>query len=596
MSIFNKSKVTTNGHPTDNAEMKREIVIIDRPRICCVDLTQTDFDTLKGEGYNLYNGTLGAVMKIPNKARRHCAYILLDYSFPVNFHEYDILVLDLTNEQTKEYKPDEHIVRETRQKSILQLTCSFPTTVFDPRPMTSSFLANSVNEVHGRKFLQIVFACESYEIEYEKEQITDDYPQRLSNERHNIYSFYGGIPLSEARTGNEVAVCSVRDDLFTLLTKHSNDLIYEQTFYHPTIYSSEKGNYLDPGFIPLLNNINNEIVSFIKFDTLLVTFVFPNIKDKAGFVKEFLRSIAPSILPELFPYSTQFKWKESHEYFLPNHSTLLTEKKKIEDDFKKLNEEIDTKISANFGKYKFLHELITETDENLVHAVHKFLKWLEFKNVVIKDDQATSILEEDLQVDHDKGLLIIETKGIGGTSKDNDCSQIAKIKLRRCEERNAFDVSALYIVNHQRYLPPLKRKNPPFTENQIKDALNDKRGLLTTWQLFNLYFDIQTGIIKKEDARKEFLKFGLVDFRPKIKDKLTTPKQILKEGQVAILDLVNTKLSVGQILIAEKGNKYFKTKITSIHVEDKSVNEVLNGEIGLRLETKISNGTTLWTE
>lgn len=66
--------------------------------------------------------------------------------------------------------------------------------------------------------------------------------------------------------------------------------------------------------------------------------------------------------------------------------------------------------------------------------------------------------------------------------------------------------------------------------------------------------------------------------------------------QVVILDLVNTKLAVGQVLIAEKGNKYFKTKITSIQIDDKSVSEVMNGEIGLKLETKISSGTTLWTE
>ena len=103
-------------------------------------------------------------------------------------------------------------------------------------------------------------------------------------------------------------------------------------------------------------------------------------------------------------------------------------------------------------------------------------------------------------------------------------------------------------------------------------------------------------MITKEDARVEILKFGLVEFRPKTKDKLTTPKQILKDGQVVILDLISTKLTVGQVLIAEKNNKYFKTKINSIHVDDKSVNEATNGEIGLKLETKISNGTTLWTE
>lgn len=596
MSIFNKGKTTTNGGKKSTEISSSEMTVIERPRICCVDLTNTDFDALKAERYALFQGTLGATMKIPNKSLHDSHYILLDYSLPINFHEYDILILDLTNEQKKEYEPSEHLNRDTRRKRIVQLICSFPTTIFDPRPLTSSFIAGYVNEIHGRKFLQIVFACESYEIEYEKVQITDNYPQRLANEKHGIYSFYNDIPLSEPKTGKEVSVCSIRDDLSSLLLKHLSNLIYEQTFYHPTKYSSEKGNHPDPNYIPLLHNINNEIVSFAKFEEGLITFVFPNLNDKASFLIDFLKNISPALLPELFPFSTQFKWKESFEYFLPNHFNLLNEKNQAEEDFKNKVYEIEKRIADNNNKYKFLHDLITETGDELVQAVYKFLKWLEFENVEIKDEQAISILEEDLQVEHQNGLLIIETKGLGGTSSDSDCAQISKIKLRRCKERNAFDVFALYIVNHQRFQPPLKRKNPPFTDNQIADALNDERGLLTTWQLFNLYFDIQNGLITKTDARSELVKFGLVEFKPKTKDKLNAPKHILKDGYVAIIDIKNINLKVGQLLIAEKHNKYYKTKITSIQVDNKSVNEVDNGEVGLKLDTKISNGTTLWTK
>jgi len=573
-----------------------EPIVIERPRICCVDLTQSDFDALTKEKYNLFQGTLGAIMKVPNTARHNSSYILLDYLLPTNFHEYDILILDLTNEQKKEYKSDEHIVRETKRNSIVQLTCSYPTTIFDPRPLTASFLQRDVSEINSRIFIEIVFACENYEIEYETVKITDGCPERLPNERHNIYSFNGSIYLAGSKTGKEVEVCSAREDLFSLLTKHSKDLIYEQTFYHPTTRSSEKGNHPDPNFIPLLTNINNEIVSFAKFDKHLITFVIPNIKDKASFLIEFLKNICPSIVPELFPFSTQFKWKESQEYFLPNHSTLLKEKEQAEESYRNKFKEIDGRISENLTKYKFLHDLITETGDELVRAVHKFLKWLEFEKVEIKDELATNILEEDIQVEHEKGLLIIETKGIGGTSSDSDCSQISKIKLRRCKERKSFDVYALYIVNHQRYQPPLSRKNPPFSEYQITDAQNDERGLLTTWQLFNLYFDIQNSIITKEDARTELIKFGLVEFKPKTKEKLDVPKQILKNGHVIILDITNIKLKIGQALLAEKNNRFYRVKITSIQLDNKPATEVENGEVGLGLDTKIANGTTLWTE
>jgi len=124
---------------------------------------------------------------------------------------------------------------------------------------------------------------------------------------------------------------------------------------------------------------------------------------------------------------------------------------------------------------------------------------------------------------------------------------------------------------------------------------NDKRGLLATWQLFNLYFDIENGIISKENARTEFLKYGLVQFRPNTKDKLV-PKEILKKGYVVIVDINKIKLKVGQVLTVEQNNKYFRAKIITIHIDDKLVNEVENGEVGLKLDVKITSKTILWTQ
>lgn len=45
----------------------------------------------------------------------------------------------------------------------------------------------------------------------------------------------------------------------------------------------------------------------------------------------------------------------------------------------------------------------------------------------------------------------------------------------------------IYIVNHQRYMNPSLRDNPPFKDNQIDYAEDDERRLLTTWQLFKQF-------------------------------------------------------------------------------------------------------------
>ncbi|RYE29578.1 MAG: hypothetical protein EOP48_32535, partial [Sphingobacteriales bacterium] len=272
MSIFSGKQVATDGQTKTSSSS--EGVTMDRPRICCIDLTKASLDSLKQCGYSLYEGTLGPTMKIPNKTRRDHAYLLLDYSFPDNFHEYDILILDLTNEPSKEYRPEDHVVKETKRKSFQQLICSFPTTVFDPRPLTSSFLSDYVGRITGRSFLQVIFACESYEIEYERIHISSDFSQRLEVEKHNIYSFFDNINLGDTRTGNEVTVCNVNDDLATLLNKHKGDLIYEQTFAHPKVWCSDEGKTLpDKSVTPLLININEEIVSYLRINSNLVTFV-----------------------------------------------------------------------------------------------------------------------------------------------------------------------------------------------------------------------------------------------------------------------------------------------------------------------------------
>ncbi len=592
MSIFKKKSTDiVKDILSENNEQQK---LLDRPRICCIDLKEQDLEALRVEKYNLFKGTLGSTMQIPNTSTRDSHFILLDHVLPSNFHEYDILILDLTNEQSKEFVPKEHLTRETRMNKILQLTCSYPTTIFDPRPISSFFISEHISKIHSRKFLEIIFACGDYEIEYEKVQITDGYSERLNNEKFGIYNFNLRIPLQEPKVGKEVIVCKSKDDIVSLLNKHTKNIVYEQTFNHPKVWNYEDGNYyLDTNFVPLLININKEIVSFYQVEQDLVSFVFPNIQNKAEFLAEFLKNVCPTFLPELFPYSTQFKWKELPEYYLPEHLDLLNKKAKFENEYKIKLKEIDNIVSENLTKYKFLHDLITETGDKLVHAVHDFLSWLEFEEVKIKDEFSENILEEDIQVKHDDGLLIIETKGIGGTSTDNDCSQISKIKLRRCKERKSFDVYALYIVNHQRYQPPLLRVNPPFTSYQIEDAINDERGLVTTWQLFKLFFDITNNLIAKSDAKKNLIEFGLVEFKPKISKPLGTPKEILKDGFVVILDIVDICLSVGQTLIIEKDNRYRKLKIHSIQVGGQSVSKIDNGEVGLKLDGKVSKGSVL---
>jgi hypothetical protein len=571
--------------------------VLPKPKICCVDLADNVSQSLVEAGFPVFNGTLGSIREVPNKRREDSQLLLPDYEYPDNFHEYDILIIDLTNEIKKEFKLFKVEDVKSRSNSFLSLACRYPANLFDPRPISASILAKKIAEVQNKKFIQIVFASKSYDVDYEIIEISETYPENHPNEKYNLYSFNNQIPLSYPRSGSEISICLVREDISNFLKKHATGLNYEQTFNHPTDWDKEQDKYVPTkSLLPLIRNINDEIVSFVQVNGYHITFVFPNIKNKEAFISDFFKTLLPSLYPDVFPFSTQFMWVNNSEYSVPNHEKILAEKAELLANYEKSNLIIENKISDNRKKYKFLHDLLTETDDKLVLAVFAFLKFLEFKNVILKDEQSKSIKEEDIQVEFDNGILVIETKGIGGTSTDSDCSQISKIKHRRCKERKSFDVWALYIVNHQRFLPPLNRKNPPFTENQIADAINDERGLLTTWQLFNLYNEIQTGIISKEQARLQILDYGLVVFKPKVSGNIGIPKELFKAGQIAIVDLINTKIKVGDTIILEKNSSYRKTKILSIHLNNINVDEASDGEVGIKLESKITKGTNLWKE
>lgn len=595
MGLFgNKSERNMSVEPSSTDEVKKGFV--ERPRICCLDLSEDITQALQKTGANIYIGTLGSKVKLANTGRGGNHQLLLNFDFPKNLHEYDIIIIDLANFKTIEYKQEDHARTVHTGKTSISFLSSFPETLFDPRPMGSLILRSLIHEITNREFLVIAFSTASYDIDYEPVEISEGgYVDRQAIQKINIYSFWNYVPTSIPKYGKELITENGLPDLTSLLEKYRKDSVYNQTFHHPNKWIN--GAYIqDEGYLPLFKNMNGDIVSFFEFSENNNLLLLPQLNDKLNFILDFLSKVAPSYYPSLFPYSTTFNWKIESEYWLPNHSQLLKEKNDIEKEFQKQNAEVENKIDENLNKFSFLHEIISETGDNLTNALVKYFKWLEFKNVEKYDEKnkTTGVLEEDIQIKLDDELLIIECKGIGGTSTDADCSQISKIKHRRCKERGKFDVYALYIVNHQRYLPPLKRQNPPFTENQRQDAINDERGLLATWQLFNLYFEIENGIISKEEARKLILKFGLIDFRPIGLTYVYEPIEIFNEGKVCIVNIDGIELKLNDEILIEKNGKFEKALITGIQENGKSINQASKGEIGLKLSSKIAKKSILW--
>ena len=140
----------------------------------------------------------------------------------------------------------------------------------------------------------------------------------------------------------------------------------------------------------------------------------------------------------MFPLQTKNTWLTKKEYELPEIVQLCEEKEEARQIYENTIEQKDKSIAEIRKKYNFLYAMLTETGDSLVNNVKQYLEWLGFDNVQSMDEEVKEgeDFQEDLQIHlANNELLIIEVKGLHGTSKDNECSQISKIELRRIHER-----------------------------------------------------------------------------------------------------------------------------------------------------------------
>lgn len=593
---FKKSSGKDTKEITENDnKVQDKIIFQEKPLICLIDIDEKIKENLEEKGFNVKSGTLGRAIEVPNTDNYHMNNhrCLLNFYFPPNLHEYDIIVLDLEDKGTIPYKVEEHTRKYVEGTSDTFVLSEYPETRFDPKPYGSRSLGHEIENIKSHQIFLIIFAAEEVIKEYHTAKITNSGQQPGKTVTYSNYFFCPIALYSSNKTGKEMIVQKVSNKLglYDLLNRHIIGATYKVIFKNPQF------DKVTETFIPLIKNSHDEIISFSAIYNNYVLFVFPQITEKSSFLDELLTNQLQTICPTIFPFSSEFKWLEEEAYMLPNEENLLEQRKSL---IKRFEEEIESKvreIESNHQKYQCLHHLLTESGDKLVEYVKTYLEWLGFENVKVMSEKRDGKLEEDLQVETEEGLLVIEVKGIDRTSKDEECSQIEKIKNRRIKERQSFDVFGIYIVNHQRHRPPSIRENPPFKEQQIKDAENEERGLLTTWQLFNLYYSIKNDGISKEEAREAFFKHGLIEFLPTNCIPLDKPERILHDGEVIILNLSH-KVNNDDELIIKRGERYIKTKILEIRVNDQKVESVDSGPVGIKVQVPIkkSDGILLKEE
>jgi hypothetical protein len=602
LNVVEKCYSRASKNLSKEVEMKdnfSSIHVKEKPQICAIDLDIKIVEALRAKGLHCFDGTLGPQVEVREYNDKRDYQCQLNLKFPPNLHEYDILIVDLQDREPIQYIESEHISSFVKGSESKVLLSKYPETIFDPRPLSLSILGTILNDFFVKETLTIVFCSAN--------QMSTYYPINItfagSFNEHPIYnkSLYEFMPFlpqisSTNKTGKNVVIADIDKDFTIFLHKYRKNFTYEIVFQHPKQrLKNSVESIVRKDFVPLLLNGSNEIVGFKdSFLETSVVLAFPQLyENKKEFLLELIDELLPGLFPNIFPYSEQFSWLNSKNYLLPNQANIIARKNQLEDEYKTALTQIEKEFQENRAKYKFLHDLITETAEVLVKSVETFFTWLGFENIVNMDETNPKIREEDIQINLGTGLLVIEVKGIGGTSTDSNCAQIGKIKNRRAKERNRFDVFGLYIVNHQRYLPPTKRQNPPFNDQQIADAELDERGLLTTYEIFKLYSYIENGFITKEDARNSLSNYGLVKFKPSSSRQLGYPPlDIHFKGEVVKLK-TSIIVNKGASIIVCNDEDWFRAEIVEIRVENKPV-EFASGEISVKVSRKVLKTSELW--
>lgn len=566
---------------------------IKKTKICAIDLEDDILSFLK-KNFEVFEGTMGAKIDTSQRINRYDSVRLLpNYDFPANIQEYDILIQDMGYQKVIPYSEEEHVKKYITGTDIFYLYSVYPETLFNPIPYSSKLLNIELQKHRERPLIKIIFQGKIYSVTYKKYNAGENYTTGggcFTNYEH-IQNYCGKTSLS----GRDVIPCKNK---FTqaIFGNTTVGYSYQQIYYHPTTW--ENSVRKNEHFIPLLTTRAGDIISYFYMDKYDITIMLPQSENKLELLKNVFNELLYINFSEYFPFIEAAAWKNTPMYFLPNQQELLDKEKQLTKKYQEDLSKIELQKEANSKQYTFLHSLLTDTGDNLVKAVIDFLQWLGFSNIVDADTtkKEEDIFEEDIQVDlGDAGLLIIEVKGINGTSTDAQCSQIHKIKFRRCEERRAFDVYALYIVNNERNIEPLKRTRPPFKDVQIKDAQKDKRGLAYTWQLFNLFFDIENGFISKAEARESLINaYGLVDFPPTNLCELGVPYNYYKKNTVICIEIKNLIIKVGDHFAYRQNDRWHKTRIVSIEENGQVIDDTSNGRYGFEVEKAIPNNVCLY--
>ncbi|KAF6657436.1 hypothetical protein HFD91_15835 [Enterobacteriaceae bacterium EKM102V] len=494
-------------------------------------------------------------------------------NLPSNLHEAEIVVIDtgLRNQLIK-------------GRSSIKVIYNHTPSFIDLFPLDMN---RALTDVFSTEKFQLLFIfCESYN---EETYILQNEAGQHSQYQTNTYCFpnyYGFKPARRRGSRMNIVEGKQAIEIKQCLERYLPNSNYNFVF---NLIKGDKSTD-----VPLLRNEAGEDVCFIRKMGSKLVFFLPEIYDKPGFLFDLFNNVLPDIgfSKEIFPNHGNFKWIKYFDYIsLEERNKIIdieNEKSRHQEALSSLQKEYE-RVHSKEENIK-LRAMLKETGDDLVSAVKWFLEYIGFANVVDPDKDvdvnAGEVFEEDLNFEQNGIHFLLEVKGIGGNSTDAQCAQISKIALRRKKANPGNTYKAVYIVNHRRYKAPKEREPIPFNENQITDAEIANRGMTFTYELFNIYHMIESGVISKEAARETFKQEGLLDFRQslhRLEFNHCYDRVVVYSLRIPA-DSNFTVSRVDKIAIQDSENHWHLLNIESIEIDRVPYDAVNSGTVGIKVD------------
>jgi len=484
------------------------------PKIMLVDVDERAYQLLMEKGYSVSQASLGRPYKVTPEDRLHP--VDREITLPQDYKEQEIVVIDLHYDLTQERS--EPTPKQTR--GVEDWWVSHKDGHVNPQLLSFWSIRRDFDRILSTEGVFVIFA--------DRTKV-----QKFFRGSHSKYGDFRKTRETSASSWEFLSVTSLNRS-FGIETDHgatinmSPDLpdrlspvhrlssYIEEATYSCTIYLN---SHREEKWVPLAFNKFGVPVSGVFVDTdhgSGVVFVFPNIKDKAGFISQLIDECLPPVVPNLFPELDRDIWTGLAKYELASVTNLKQRIVKIREQAEAEIDDLEQTIQEQTAEAEILFDLARGTGDHLVEAVSEALTTVGFREIIdadkkLEEEQGGGTKKEDLQIHDHTPTLIVEVKGISNHPTDDDALAVQKYVLLRAREWSRVDIEGLSIINHQRHLPPLNRDNEmPFREDLLVAAEEQKIGLMTGWDLHRLVRSYLQNGWRHEHVRDLFYESGRI--------------------------------------------------------------------------------------